>query len=178
MIEFEKEVIAYLNLPSIPRKEWNQIDSFQSGVAVVNMSLGRQAYAVCTFNKDEDKEPRIKKVFGIEPFTGIEKVFVVPSYMDNDTTDVDLDAESKKRAEQLATEAQELENNGVVDDAVQEADKLPEWIFDEIHNMSEAQAWLKQYNQRNGIKKGKVPTNEETIKMRLYNIYMSQKKRK
>ena len=54
----------------------------------------------------------------------------------------------------------------------------PEWIFDEIHNMSEAQAWLKQYNQRNGIKKGKVPTNEETIKMRLYNIYMSNKKRK
>lgn len=178
MIEFEKEVIAYLNLPSIPRKEWNQIDSFQSGVAVVNMSLGRQAYAVCTFNKDEDKEPRIKKVFGIEPFTGIEKVFVVPSYMDNDTTEVDLDAESKKRAEQLAAEAQELENNGVVDEAVKEADKLPEWIFDEIHNMSEAQAWLKQYNIRNGIRKGKIPTNEETIKMRLYNIYMSNKNRK
>ena len=178
MIEFEKEVIAYLNLPSIPRKEWNQIDSFQSGVAVVNMSLGRQAYAVCTFNKDEDKEPRIKKVFGIEPFTGIEKVFVVPSYMDNNTTDVDLDAESKKRAEQLAAEAQELENNGVVDEAVKEADKLPEWIFDEIHNMSEAQAWLKQYNIRNGIRKGKIPTSEETIKMRLYNIYMSNKNRK
>ena len=178
MIEFEKEVIAYLNLPSIPRKEWNQIDSFQSGVAVVNMSLGRQAYAVCTFNKDEDKEPRIKKVFGIEPFTGIEKVFVVPSYRDNDTTEVDLDAESKKRAEQLAAEAQELENNGVVDEAVKEADKLPEWIFDEIHNMSEAQAWLKQYNIRNGIRKGKIPTNEETIKMRLYNIYMSNKNRK
>lgn len=178
MIEFEKEVIAYLNLPSIPRKEWNQIDSFQSGVAVVNMSLGRQAYAVCTFNKDEDKEPRIKKVFGIEPFTGIEKVFVVPSYMDNDTSDADLDAESKKRAEQLAAEAQELENNGVVDEAVKEADKLPEWIFDEIHNMSEAQAWLKQYNIRNGIRKGKIPTNEETIKMRLYNIYMSNKNRK
>lgn len=178
MIEFEKEVIAYLNLPSIPRKEWNQIDSFQSGVAVVNTSLGRQAYAVCTFNKDEDKEPRIKKVFGIEPFTGIEKVFVVPSYMDNNTTDVDLDAESKKRAEQLAAEAHELENEGTVDEAVQEADKLPEWIFDEIHNMSEAQAWLKQYNIRNGIRKGKIPTNEETIKMRLYNIYMSNKNRK
>ena len=62
--------------------------------------------------------------------------------------------------------------------AIEKANKLPEWIFDEIHNMSEAQAWLKQYNQRNGIKKGKVPTNEETIKMRLYNIYMSNKKRK
>ena len=177
MIEFEKEVVEYLNIPNIPKKEWNQQDSFQDGVAVVCLSLGRQAYAVCTFNKDEDREPRIKKVFGIEPFTSIEKIFVVPSYMDNDTSDADLDAESKKRAEQLAAEAQELENEGTVDEAVQEADKLPEWIFDEIHNMSEAQAWLKQYNIRNKIKKGKVPTNEETIKMRLYNIYMSQKNR-
>ena len=178
MIEFEKEVIAYLNLPSIPRKEWNHIDSFQDGVAVVNLSLGRQAYSVCSFNKDEDKEPRIKKVFGIEPFTSIEKVFVVPSYMDNDTTNVDLDSESKKRAEQLVAEANELENKGVVDEAVENANKLPEWIFDEIHNRDEAIAWLKQYNQRNGIKKGKVPSNDDTIKMRLYNIYMSQKKHK
>ena len=178
MIEFEKEVINYLNIPSIPKKEWNGKDSFQDGVAVINLSLGRQSYAVCTFNKDEDKEPRIKKVFGVEPFHSIEKVFVVPAYMDNNTTDVDLDAESKKRAEQLAAEAQELENEGTVDEAVQEADKLPEWIFDEIHNMGEAQAWLKQYNIRNGIRKGKVPTSEETIKMRLYNIYMSNKKRK
>ena len=178
MIQFEKEIINYLNLPNIPKRVWDGLSSFQDGVAIVSLSLGRQAYAVCTFNKDEDKEPRIKKVFGIEPFTGIEKVFVVPSYMDNNTTDVDLDAESKKRAEQLAAEANELENEGTVDEAVQEADKLPEWIFDEIHNMSEAQAWLKQYNIRNGIRKGKIPTNEETIKMRLYNIYMSNKNRK
>jgi len=178
MIEFEKEVIAYLNLPSIPRKEWNQIDSFQSGVAVVNMSLGRQAYAVCSFDKETDREPSIKKVFGIEPFTNIEKVFVVPSYMDNDTADVDLDAESKKRAEQLAAEAQELENEGTVDEAVKEADKLPEWIFDEIHSREEAMAWLKNYNIRNGVRKGKIPSNDETVKMRLYNIYMSNKNRK
>ena len=147
-------------------------------MAVINLSLGRQAYAVCTFNNDEDKEPRIKKVFGIEPFTSIEKIFVVPAYMDNDTTEVDLDAESKKRAEQLAAEAQELENEGVVDEAIQKADELPEWIFDEIHSREEAMAWLKNYNIRNGIKKGKIPSNEETIKMRLYNIYMSNKNRK
>jgi len=178
MVEFEKEVIAYLNIPSIPKKEWNQQDSFKDGVAVVGLSLGRMAYAVCTFDKETDKEPRIKKVFGIEPFTSIEKVFVVPSYMDNDTTNADLDTESKKRAEQLVAEANELENKGVVDEAVENANKLPEWIFDEIHNRDEAIAWLKQYNQRNGIKKGKVPTNDDTIKMRLYNIYMSQKKHK
>ena len=177
MVEFEKEVVAYLNLPSIPRKEWNQTDSFQCGVAVINLSLGRQAYAVCSFDKETDKEPRITKVFGVEPFSGIDKVFVVPAYMDNNTVDADLDTESKKRAEQLAAEAQELENEGVVDEAIQKADELPEWIFDEIHNLQEAQAWLKQYNIRNGIRKGKIPSNEETIKMRLYNIYMSNKNR-
>ena len=199
MIEFEKEVVEYLNIPNIPKKEWNQQDSFQDGVAVVGLSLGRQAYAVCTFNKDEDSEPRIKKVFGIEPFTSIEEIFVVPAYMDNDTSDADLDSESKKRAEQLAEEAKELENAGKVDEsiekanllpewifdeihnreeAIEDANKLPEWIFPEIHNRDEAMAYLREFNRINRIKKGKVPTNEETIKMRLYNIYMSQKNHK
>lgn len=178
MIEFEKEVISYLNLPSIPKRVWNGKDSFQDGVAVLNLLSGQQAYAVCTFDKETDKTPRIKKVFGIEPFSDIANIFIVPSYMDNDTSEVDLDAESKKRAEQLAAEAQELENEGTVDEAIEEADKLPEWIFDEIHNRDEAIAWLKQYNRQNGIKKGKIPSNEETIKMRLYNIYMSNKNRK
>ena len=178
MIEFEKEVIAYLNLPSIPRKEWNHIDSFQSGVAVVNMSLGRQAYAVCSFDKETDKEPRITKVFGVEPFGSIDKVFVVPAYMDNNTVDADLDSESKKRAEQLAAEASELENQGTVEEAIEDANKLPEWIFPEIQNIEQAQAYLREYNRINRIKKGKIPTNEETIKLRLYNIYMSNKNRK
>lgn len=176
MIEFEKEVIDYLKIPSIPKRDWDGLSSFQDGVAVVNISLGRQAYAVCTFNKDEDKEPRIKKVFGIEPFTGIEKVFVVPSYMDNNTTDVDLDAESKKRAEQLAAEAQELENNGVVDEAVQEADKLPEWIFPDIQNREQAIAYIKSYRRINHIK-GKIPDNDETLKSCLYAIYKNIVKR-
>ena len=178
MVEFEKEVVTYLNIPSIPKKEWNQTDSFQCGVAVINLSLGRQAYAVCSFDKETDKEPRITKVFGVEPFGSIDKVFVVPAYMDNNTVDADLDSESKKRAEQLAAEASELENQGVKEETIENANKLPEWIFDEIHNKEEAIAWLKQYNVRNKIKKGKVPTNEETIKMRLYNIYMSNKNRK
>ena len=178
MVEFEKEVVTYLNIPSIPKKEWNQTDSFQCGVAVINLSLGRQAYAVCSFDKETDKEPRITKVFGVEPFGSIDKVFVVPAYMDNNTADADLDSESKKRAEQLAAEASELENQGVKEEAIENANKLPEWIFDEIHNKEEAIAWLKQYNVRNKIKKGKVPTNDETIKMRLYNIYMSNKNRK
>ena len=178
IIEFEKEVMSYLNIPSIPKKEWNGTDSFKDGVAVLNMPMNRQVYAVCTFDSDVDKEPCIKKVFSLEPFVGIEKVFVVPLYMDNDTKDLDLDSESKKKAEQLAAEVSELENEGTVDESIENANKLPEWIFDEIHNRDEAIAWLKQYNRQNGIKKGKVPSNEETIKMCLYNIYMSQKNRK
>ena len=178
MVEFEKEVVTYLNIPSIPKKEWNQTDSFQCGVAVINLSLGRQAYAVCSFDKETDKEPRITKVFGVEPFGSIDKVFVVPAYMDNNTTDADLDAESKKRAEQLAEEAKELENQGTVEEAIEDANKLPEWIFPEIQNIEQAQAYLREYNRINRIKKGKIPTNEETIKMRLYNIYMSNKNRK
>lgn len=178
MIKFEKEIIEYLNLPSIPKRDWDGLSSFQDGVAVVSLSLGRQAYAVCTFDANTDREPRITKVFGIEPFASIDKVFVVPAYMGNDIAETDLDDESKKRAEQLAAEAQELENKGTVDEAVQEADKLPEWIFDEIHSREEAMAWLKNYNIRNGVRKGKIPSNDETIKMRLYNIYMSNKNRK
>ena len=177
-ILFEKEVIKHLGLPSIPKKPWNGKDSFKDGVAVLDLFDDTKAYAVCTFDKETDKEPRIKKVFCVEPFKAVGEIYVVPSYMDNDTTDVDLDSESKKKAEQLAAEAMELENEGTVDEAIEEANKLPEWIFQEIQNIEQAQAYLREYNRMNGIKKGKVPTNEETIKMRLYNIYMSQKKRK
>ena len=177
-ILFEKEVIKYLNIPSIPKKEHDGVSSFKDGVAIVRLSMDRLAYAVCTFDSDIDRHPRIKKVFGQEPFFGIEKVLVVPSYMDNDVSDADLDSESKKRAEQLAEEAGQLEEKGTVDEAVEDAKKMPEWILPDIHNIEQAQAYIREYNRMNGIKKGKVPTNEETIKMRLYNIYMSNKKRK
>ena len=177
-ILFEKEVIKHLGLPSIPKKSWNGKDSFKDGVAVLDLFDDSKAYAVCTFDKETDKEPRIKKVFCVEPFNAVEDVYVVPSYMDNDTTDVDLDSESKKRAEQLAAEAKELENQGTVEEAIEDANKLPEWIFPEIQNIEQAQAYLREYNRMNRIKKGKIPTNEETIKMRLYSIYMSNKNRK
>ena len=177
MIKYERDIIDYMNIPNIPKKEWNGVDSFKDGVAVVDFTLGSQGYAVCTFDKDKDVKPRIKKVFGQELFSEISKVFIVPSYMDMDIKDADLDSESKKRAEQLAEEAEALENEGTVDDAVKNADKLPEWIFPEIHDAEQARAYMREYNRANGIKKGKVPSNEETLKMRLYAIYMENKKR-
>ena len=140
-------------------------------------NLGTEkAYAVCTFDKESDKEPRIKKVFCVEPFKAVCEIYVVPSYMDNDTTDVDLDSESKKKAEQLAAEAMELENEGTIDEAIEEANKLPEWIFPEIQNREQAIAYIKSYRKINHIK-GKIPDNEETLKSCLYAIYKNIVKR-
>lgn len=175
-ILFEKEVIKHLGLPSIPKKIWNGKDSFKDGVAVLDLFDNSKAYAVCTFDKESDKEPRIKKVFCVEPFKAVGEIYVVPSYMDNDTTDVDLDSESKRKAEQLAAEAMELENEGTVDEAIEEANKLPEWIFPEIQNREQAIAYIKSYRKINHIK-GKIPDNEETLKSCLYAIYKNIVKR-
>lgn len=78
MIQFEQEVIKALGLPSIPKKEWDGKSSFDKGVAVLNMRDEREAYGVCSFDAQTDKSPRIVKVFGIEPFASVGKVFVVP----------------------------------------------------------------------------------------------------
>lgn len=177
MIQFENEVCKLLGLPSIPLKEWDGKSSFKDGVAVTNLACDYKAYAVCTFDADTDKEPRVKKTFANEPFYGIDKVFVVPSYMDLDTKKADLDEESKEAAERLANEAAEIEQNAAEDSTMKEMEELSEWVFPEIHNAEEAQAYLRAYNIANKIK-GKVPTNAETLKMRLMNIYYSQKKNK
>lgn len=173
MIQFEKEIIAYLGLPSIPKKEWDGKMPFDKGVAIVDLGDEREAYAACAFTPDEgDKEPRITKVFGVEPFMGMKKIYVVPSYMNNveDVKGMDLDEESKKNAERLLKEATEMENEGVEDKDALSMDKLPEWIFDNIHNQEEARAYIQSYNSRNKIK-GRIPSTTEAIKLRLFAIY-------
>lgn len=168
MISYEKEIIDFLRIPSIPKREWNRQSAFQKGVAIVNLSLGNLAYAVASFDPEKDREPRITKVFAQEPFSGIDKVFPIPDYMDvDDIEKADLDEESKKHAEELAKEAEEIENEGVEEEVT-----MPEndWIFPEIHDKDEAEAWLRRYNSQHRIK-GKIPTSEETIKLRLYSIY-------
>lgn len=170
MIKFEKEVIAFLELPSIPKKEWDGKRSFEKGVAVVKLYGDSEAYAIASFDADSDTKPRIVKVFDTEQFKEINKIYVVPNYMDTDLSDSDLDDESKKRAEQIIEEANAFENEGVEENDI---DKLPEWIFDEIHNIDEAEAYLRRYNSVNHIKGG-IPTTEENIKLRLYSIYKEQ----
>lgn len=175
-ILFKKEVLENLNIPSLPVKEWNGKDTFKDGVAVVSMRDNRSAYAVATFNAEVDKQPRIKKVFSLEPFYDIEKVFVVPSYMDTleDVPDMDLDNESKEAAKRLAEEAKDLEDEGVESDEMKDMKSLPEWVFDNIHNAEEAYAFVQSYNSRNKIK-GRVPKSEEPLKLRLLAIYTEMK---
>lgn len=176
MISFEREVIAHYKLPSIPKKEWDGKSSFQDGVAIINLLDDTQAYAACRFNKDEDNAPRIIKTFGFTPFKKIAKVFIVPSYMDNNVEDADLDKESKKRAEELAKEARELEGSEKEESAEDVMEKLPEWIFDHIHSKEQAIAYIRNYRKTNGIKKGNIPTTDENIKLCLYSIYSELQK--
>lgn len=170
MIQFEKEIINYLNLPGIPKRVWDGLSSFDDGVAVVNLTLGNQAYAVCAFNPETDREPRIKKVFAQEPFGGIEKVFVVPSYMNTGDIDkADLDEQSKEAAKRLEEEARVLveQENGANEEMMMQKS---EYFFDHIHNDDEAIAFITAYNRDNGIK-GAIPTKHDTLVMRLGVIY-------
>lgn len=176
-IRFEKEVCDYLSLPSIPKKVFDGKTSFKDGVAVTKLALGDLAYAICTFNAEQDKEPRIKKVFAQERFVGIEEIFVVPSYMDtNDIENADLDEQSKQAAERLAQEARDLTQGDEMDKETKEMETLPEWVFDNIHNKEEAQAFIRSWNSTNNIK-GRIPENIDTLKMRLLTIYSEMKKR-
>ncbi len=182
MIAFEKEVITFLGLPSIPKKLWDGHSFFDKGVAILDLVDGTEGYAVCRYDEDKGhKKPVITKVFGLVSFTGIKSIFVVPNYMSEvgDVESMDLDDVSKKRARVMLEEAKELEDKDVkVKDNVVSLDKLPEWVFDEIHNVDEAQAWLRNYNRHNGIRKGRIPSSSETLKLRLYAIYTEMNKKK
>ena len=93
----------------------------------------------------------------------------------DDVKNMDLDDESKQKAMDMLKEAEELENEGIKSD-MPSIDNLSEWIFEEIKNKEEALAWLRRYNKKNRIK-GTLPKTDETIKLRLYSIYMELNKK-
>lgn len=173
MIQNEKEVLKFLNIPSIPKREWDGKSSFKHGVAIVALKSSELAYAVATYDKERDNAPKIKKVFSHYPFVGVSKIFVVPSYMDDDVDSFDMDDESKERARMILEEAKDIENEGVIDTSV-----LPEneYCYDFIHNDEEAIAYIKSWNRRNGIKRGAIPKNHESIITKLAAMYMQDKK--
>ena len=177
-IKFEKDVCAYLNLPSLPLKEWDKKSAFEKGVAVINLAFNEKAYAIARFDVTKDEKPVIVKVFGSEPFYGIEKVLIVPEYMETDVADADLDEESKKKAEELVKQADEIVNEESGDgDGVDKTLDAPEnpYYFDNITNDEEAIAFITAYNKKNGIK-GSIPKRHDTLLMRLAVIYSEQRK--
>ena len=173
MISFEKEVCSYLNIPSLPKKEWDGKSSFKNAVATIKLGGSRLAYAVASYDEVKDDAPRVVKSFMTEPFYGIEKIFVVPSYMDTDIDNMDLDEQSKKAAEDLKKEADELENQGADENM-----EVPEneYCFDHIHNDEEAIAFIEAYNRENNIK-GAIPKKHESIIARLTVIYAESLKK-
>lgn len=177
MIQFEKEILRYLDLPKIPAKKWDGKSGFKKGVAVLFLRDGREVYGVCSFSpEDGDTKPSVVKVFGIEPFASIGDIFVVPAYMstEEEIKDMDLDEQSKKKVEQVLKEAREIENEGTKEENPME--NLPEWIFPEINSKQEAEAWLRNFQSRNK-QKGRIPTTEENIKLRLFSIYSELNKK-
>ena len=173
MISFEKEVCSYLNIPSLPKKEWDGKSSFKNAVATIKLGGSRLAYAVASYDEAKDDAPRVVKSFMTEPFYGIDKIFVVPSYMDTDVDKMDLDEQSKKAAEDLKKEADELENQGA-DDTIEVPKN--EYCFDHIHNDEEAIAFIEAYNRENNIK-GAIPKKHESIIARLTVIYAESLKK-
>ena len=173
MISFEKEVCSYLNIPSLPKKEWDGKSSFKNAVATIKLGGSRLAYAVASYDEVKDDAPRVVKSFMTEPFYGIDKIFVVPSYMDTDVDNMDLDEQSKKAAEDLKKEADELENQGADENM-----EVPEneYCFDHIHNDEEAIAFIDAYNRENNIK-GAIPKKHESIIARLTVIYAESLKK-
>ena len=173
MISFEKEVCSYLNIPSLPKKEWDGKSSFKNAVATIKLGGRRLAYAVASYDEAKDDAPRVVKSFMTEPFYGINKIFVVPSYMDTDVDNMDLDEQSKKAAEDLKKEADELENQGADENM-----EVPEneYCFDHIHNDEEAIAFIEAYNRENNIK-GAIPKKHESIIARLTVIYAESLKK-
>lgn len=171
MIRNEEKVCKHLNIPSIPKKEWDGVRSFKFGVAVVKHNEDDKSYAVATFDSETDVKPRIIKVFDIIPFREIETIYVVPSYMDIEDIDKwDLDESSKKAAELIVEEVKELEGED------ESESKAPEneYCYDFITNDEEALAFIRDYNRRHGIKKGRIPNTHDGILTRLASIWMNE----
>lgn len=167
---YEKEILEYLNVPSIPKKLWDGVKPFKNACGVVESKNGILCYAVFGFS-EKANAAFVKKVFGEEPIIKIKEIYPVPDYMDmQDIEKWDLDEESKNAAKNLADEALEIESEKVEND-----EPLNEWIFDEIHNIDEARAFVASYRKRKKMR-GKPIKDEESLKNFLYVIWKNQKR--
>ena len=164
----EREILDFLQIPKIPKKEWDGTKEFKNGVGIAKTISGVETYVVVCC---DEQGLKIKKVFDTEPIVGVGKVFVVPDYMDmKNIENWDLDDESKKAAVSLANEAIEMESS-----VEEKEENLPEWYFDEIHDIDEARAWVSQYRKKRKMR-GTMPKTEEALKNFLYVCYKNKKR--
>ena len=170
MTLFEFEICKYLDIPAIPKKAWDGKKSFKDGVAIVTLKSGQQAYVAVTFDCETDNKPRVKKVFTLEQFNDISDIYVVPSYMDSDIEAMDLDEESKEKAQFLVEEATDIVEETPEEEATNE------YFFDNIHNDEEAKAFIKAYNKKMK-NKARVPKSHDGLIMRLSVIHAEMEKK-
>lgn len=169
----EREVIDYLQIPSIPTKKWDGAKSFARGVALLTLIDGSKSYAVASFDSENDTKPRIVKVFSLMPYNAnFEIVGIVPDYMDTDNiNEWDLSKESIEAAQKIANEANELESNASPSIEAPEH----EYFFDFINNDEEAQAYIRAWNKNNGIR-GRVSQSHDAIIAKLAAIWAQENK--
>lgn len=171
IIEYEKEILEYLNIPSIPKKMWDGVKPFKNACGIVETRTGAKMYAVFEFSESANTA-MVKKVFCEEPITSIGEIYPVPDYMDVKNVETwDLDEKSKVSANMLIEEAAELENAKTE----QEEKVANEWFFDEIHNIDEARAWVASYRKTNKMR-GAAIKEEDALKNFLYVIHKNQKR--
>jgi hypothetical protein len=176
MIQNEIQIVRFLQIPSIPKKRWDGSKSFRTGCAVTQLSGGGESYAVATFDKETDNEPRIIKVFAEDAYVGYTDIFVVPEYMEDiDIEDADLDDESKKKLELLKDEVKEMETEPTIEEIVEEEKGGNEYYFNNIENDEQARAFIRAYNKKHKIR-AKVPQSHDDLVMRLSVIYTQENK--
>ena len=174
MVHNENDVCRHLNIPSIPKKEWDGKKHFKFGVGVTQLTSGLESYAVVRYNEN-DKRPTVIKTFAQEPFTGFTKIYPIPQYLEQtDYEELDLDETSKERMKLLDDEAKEMENENVVEEL-----KLPkhEYYFKHINNDDEAKAFIKSYNKQHKLN-ARVPKDHQGLIMRLSVIWAEENDKK
>lgn len=167
---YEKEILQYLNIPSIPKMEWDGKKPFKNACGEILVKGDVQAFAVFGFSESSNS-PYVKKVFGEEPIAKIGKIYPVPDYMDmQGIENWDVNEESKNAAIALANEAIEMEQ-----EKQEDVEETSEWFFDEIHNLEEARAWVANYRKKKRMR-GKPIKDEESLKNFLYVLYKNKKR--
>jgi len=169
-IRYIKEMKEYLNIPSCPKKEWDGKSHFDKGVAVISLTVSGVAYAVCSYS-EKDNKPHITKVFCLEPFTDIKKIYPVPAYLDTNVDKMDFDDDDSKEAMRDLIDASQTINGEGTEKKI---DIKYEWIFPEIHSAEEAIAFIKSKGGK--YSKGALPKSEDKLKARLLLIQMDEKK--